>query len=340
LELEGGWYHVTGRGNERKEVFRDDEDRERFLLLLGGLEARYGVEIHGYVLINNHYHLLVRLGRDRGLSAAMQWLAVSYTIWFNRRHGRSGHLFQGRYKAILLEFDRWGAELSRYIHLNPVRVRKYGLDKRTRAAERRGLAEAPVEQTIKARLEKMASYPWSSHPQYAGTGTGHKWLHTGEILSRFDGSRSAYREYVEEAIRGGIPPSPWEELAGGFLLGGEEFQKETGKMLKGDAREQPGLTELTETIGLDGIAAAVAREKGEAWEDFVDRRKDWGRDMALLLARRHTAKTNRELAEWGGGMSDSAVAHAIKRFEQKMEDHPQLREIYARLLQQMSIVKI
>ena len=110
--------------------------------LLGEIEARFGLEVHCYVLMSNHYHLLLRMRRESGLSAGMQWLGVSYAGWFNRRHRRKGHLFEGRFKAILVEFESWGAALSRYIHLNPVRIRRYGLDKKSRAAERVGLKPA------------------------------------------------------------------------------------------------------------------------------------------------------------------------------------------------------
>jgi REP element-mobilizing transposase RayT len=327
---------VSGRGNERKAVFRDDEDRNRFVNLLGGLEARYGVEVHGYVLMGNHYHLLLRLRGESGLSAAMHWLIVSYTVWFNRRHRRSGHLFQGRFKAILVGFDEWGAALSRYVHLNPVRVRKHGLDKRARAADQQGLGEAPTKEAIRARLKVLAAYRWSSYRDYAGSSPGPAWLHTDEMLSRFHGSRNAYRQYVEEAIRADLRESPWEELKAGFILGGEELLERVGRLLKGDAREQPGLNRLTKVAKLEAIAEAVSNEKGEAWDEFVDRRGDWGRDMALLLARSHTALTNRELAQWVGGIDDSAVAQAVKRLRNKMKKAPQLREIFRRLEGKMS----
>ena len=135
LEGPGYWFHVTGRGNARGKLFVGEEDRRRFVNLLSELEARYGLEVHAYVLMINHYHLLLRMSKESGLSAGMQWLNVSYTVWFNRRHQRSGHLFEGRFKAILVEFDARGVELSRYVHLNPVRIRRYGLDKKARAAK-------------------------------------------------------------------------------------------------------------------------------------------------------------------------------------------------------------
>src|SRR5580704_2469249 len=115
VDVVGGWYHVTARGNERRAIFRDDTDRRRFLDLMAEWVERFGLRLHAFVLMDNHYHLLVETPRAN-LSIAMQWLGVSYTVWFNQRHRRAGHLFQGRFKAILLE-ESAAVEISRYLHL-------------------------------------------------------------------------------------------------------------------------------------------------------------------------------------------------------------------------------
>jgi len=236
LEGAGYWFHVTGRGNARGRIFLNDGDRRRFVELLGEIEARCGLEVHCYVLMSNHYHLLLRMKRESGLSAGMQWLGVSYTVWFNRRHRRRGHLFEGRFKAILVEFESWGAELSRYIHLNPVRIRRHGLDKESRAAERAGLGGQATPEIINERLKALRVYPWSSYPNHV-RGKPPSWLHIEAVLSRFchgAQGRSAYQRYVEEAIRSGLAESPLEEVKAGFVLGGEE-------LLEGDDVQQPPL---------------------------------------------------------------------------------------------------
>jgi putative transposase len=110
---------LTARGNERRPIFRDDRDRQRFCELLAELVDR--VRLHAYVLMDNHYHLILEL-RESNLSRAAQWLNLSYSVWFNRRHERSGHLFQGRFKSVIVSPQEWGLALSRYVHLNPVRV--------------------------------------------------------------------------------------------------------------------------------------------------------------------------------------------------------------------------
>jgi putative transposase len=122
IEYLGALYHITSRGNERKAIFLDDEDRERFLEILLDYHTRYGMLLHSYVLIDNHYHLILETPQGN-LLKIMHGINGCYTGYFNRRHGRSGHLFQGRYKGVLVDKDEYLIPLSRYIHLNPVRAK-------------------------------------------------------------------------------------------------------------------------------------------------------------------------------------------------------------------------
>jgi REP element-mobilizing transposase RayT len=124
--LPDAWYHVTSRGNRREAIYRKDTDRRRFLGLVAGLPERFGLEVHAFVLMDNHYHLLVRTA-EANLSEAMRWLHVSYSSRFNWSHRQSGHVFQGRVKAILIEDTRGVVEVARYVHLNPVRVGRWAL---------------------------------------------------------------------------------------------------------------------------------------------------------------------------------------------------------------------
>ena len=127
LEYAGAVYHVTARGDAREEIFADDADRERFLAILGATVLRLGWKCHAYCLMDNHYHLLIETP-TAGLSQGMRQINSTYTQSFNRRHGRVGHVLQGRYKAIIIERDSYLLELSRYIVLNPVRANQSGSD--------------------------------------------------------------------------------------------------------------------------------------------------------------------------------------------------------------------
>jgi len=120
----------------------DERDRRRWLELLGEAVSLFNLVVHGYVLMDNHYHLIVET-REANLSRAMQWLQTSYSMGFNRRRGRVGPLFQGRFKAVVVDPAGWGLELSRYVHLNPVRTARQGLDKRARQADRLGARGRP-----------------------------------------------------------------------------------------------------------------------------------------------------------------------------------------------------
>lgn len=123
VQFPNAWYHVTSRGNERTSTFRDDHDRRKFLEILEESCRLFRVEVHCHVLMSNHFHFLLKTVLAN-LSRFMQRFNTSYTVYFNRRHHRSGHLFQGRYKAILVDADAYLLELSRYIHLNPIRLKK------------------------------------------------------------------------------------------------------------------------------------------------------------------------------------------------------------------------
>ena len=125
VEYADAVYHVTARGNERKPIYRDDADRERYTTTLEQTTERFGVVIHAYCLMPNHYRLLLQTPRAN-LSAAVGWLQTTYSVRFNRRHRRSGHLFQGRFKAHAVEEDTYAQELIKYIHLNPVRPKQKG----------------------------------------------------------------------------------------------------------------------------------------------------------------------------------------------------------------------
>jgi REP element-mobilizing transposase RayT len=170
VQFRNGWYHVTARGSNRQNIYRDERDRLHFLELLGEMSERHTVEVHSYALMDNHYHLLLRTPLAN-LSRAVQWLNTAYGIWWNLRHRRVGHVFQGRFKSVVVESGQWVLECSLYIHLNPVAISVLELSKAKKKAERRGLTVAPVAVRAK-RLEVLRSCPWSSFRALAGYSRG------------------------------------------------------------------------------------------------------------------------------------------------------------------------
>ena len=314
---------MTARGNERRPIFRQDADRQQFLDLLGEAVERFGVVVHGYVLMDNHYHLLVQT-REPNLSRVMQWLGVSYTVWFNRRHRRVGHLFQGRFHAVALEHGA-AVEVSRYLHLNPVRVRTLGLSKAAQPRARLGLGEPASPSLVAERIRRLRHYRWSSYRGYAGWQHGPTWL-TREVVWR---SLSAdlnrrhwpdrYREFVETAVRDGLPESPWEKVQGQVLLGSAEFVARMRKLARGDAREQTGLRKLRAAPTLNTVIATVAAVRGERWEQWRDRHGDWGREAVLWFGRKRCALKLRELGAAVGGLDYRSVSSALRQFAKRLE---------------------
>jgi len=322
MQYAGAWYHVTSRGQERQAIFRDDQDRMHFLELLEATVERYQVRIHGYVLMTNHYHLIVETPAAN-LSRAMQWLNVSYGVWFNRRHVRIGHLMQGRFKAIVLESARWGLELSVYVHLNPVRLAGLGLSKPARKAESAGLAAPPSREMVVRRLEVLRGYAWSSYCAYAGYGKVPLWLERKTLLQRAGKGEETYRKLVEGRLKDGETESPWGELKAGIALGTRAF---ADKLRKGFVigRETEGKRFLRRRFTFDEVRQAVELVKGEKWADFADRHGDSGRALVYKAARAYAGMTMAEIGAECDGADYAAVGIAIRRLECKLKQDKSL----------------
>ncbi len=196
IEFPGALYHITSRGNTQNKIYLNDADRHEFLHLVDQTVRRFDWYCHAYCLMDNHYHLLIETG-TASLSKGMKFLNGTYTQWFNRAHRRVGHVFQGRYKAILVEKESYLLELARYIVLNPVRARM---------------------------VRSAKDWPWSSYRATAGQVAPHAGLTTDWFLCVLGKTRrnaqEAYRTFVAE---GRNQPSPWEKLKNQIYLGSDRF---------------------------------------------------------------------------------------------------------------------
>ena len=328
IERAGSWYHLTARGNERRDIFRDDDDRLKFLALLEAWVERYRLRLHAYVLMNNHYHLLAET-LEANLSQAMQWLNVSYSVWFNQRHRRVGHLLQGRFKGIVVDGERWGLELSRYLHLNPVRQQRYALDRKSRQRDRAGVGGQVRAGQWAERVAALRQYRWSSYRGYIGLEKAPAWLVSQELLRRVKGGKQgrkrSYQQYVEEALREGVI-APWNQLQGQAILGDREFVDRLEGELQGDGREQPSLRQLARRPSWEEVVAVVEELKGEKWEAFCDRRGDWGRDVVLHLGRVQGGLRLRQLGE-KAGLDYASTAGALRRLKERSGWDKQLARI-------------
>lgn len=340
IQCPDGRYHVTARGNERREIYWDDADRFHFLEVLSQLGQRFGARVHAYVLMDNHYHLLLETP-EPNLSRVMQWCNVSYSVWFNLRHRRSGHLLQGRFGADLVQDDAGWQEVARYVHLNPVRVGRLGLGKSARAASGAGPIAAPSAEVVAERLQVLREYRWSSYPGYAGYGPPLDWVWQ-EPLARLCGGntveqrRIAFRQYTEGPARQGVLEAPWRRRVGGVVLGSAEFAEQLRQQAHGNPREQKPLRAPTRAASWEQIVAALEQLKRESWNQFAERHGDWGRDAALWLGRRAGRLPLAQLGGLVGDLDYAVVSKAIARFEQRLQADPQLREQLKRVELQLS----
>jgi putative transposase len=327
VDDEGGWYHTTCRGINKAPIWKEDADRLHFLGLLEAMVERFHVRVHAYVLMTNHYHLLLETPHANA-SRAMQWLNVSYSVWYNRKRNRCGPLFQGRFKSVLVDQEGvWALEASVYIHLNPVRLARHGAGKREQTAARAGLGGGPTDEQVRAQLAELRAFAWSSYPAYAGWAPKPRWLTCEELWKRAVWGKkepqAAYREWVEDRITQGEPVEMDGRVTAGLVFGGTAFLEKVRGWLKGreirGESEKPQVRALRRWVPFETIKAAVERVHGERWAAFKDRRGDWGRDVALVLAHRLGGMTYPELARVVG-MKSQAVAAAIRLMGIKLAD--------------------
>ncbi len=272
--------------------------------MIGYLESateRYGAYIHCFCLMTNHYHLLLETPKGN-LRQILHHVNTSYTNYFNVKMGRAGHLFQGRYRAILVDKDRYALELSRYIHLNPVRAH-----------------------TVKDPL----LYPWSSFKDYAGERKGWDWVKTKWILGQISGNekraRKGYRKSIGEVI-GRAMKSPLEQVVGSAILGSEEFvewvrEKWVGK--RAYHRDIPSLRQLSKWPEL----SLIEREA----ESVFGKGADESRRVALYISHCLSGRSLGEIGRHFGGIGPSGVSQNTWRLEERLKADTKLLEKINRL---------
>jgi REP element-mobilizing transposase RayT len=232
--MKGALHHVMVRGLERRDIFFSDKDRGDLVRRLSDIAPKTGTVIYAWSLLSNHFHLLLRTGRE-SLSRAMRRILTGYAVSFNRRHKRIGHLFQNRYKSILVEEEPYFLQLVRYIHLNPLRV---------------GLVK---------ELSELESWPWSGHAALLGK-REYDWQNTEFVLSQFAGRVGEARRRYRDFVRGGISEGHRQDLTGGGLIrslgrGGASIG------LAGRGREQWAFDERV--LGSSEFVSEVLKEAGE-----------------------------------------------------------------------------
>ncbi len=289
IEFSGAYYHIMARGNEQREIFRHAVDYTEFLRLLGLAGRRHGFSFHAYALMPNHYHLLVETTRGE-LSRGMHTINGLYSQFFNSRYQRVGHLFQGRFKALLIDKNSYWLAVGRYIHQNPVRA---------------GLAREPWD------------YPWSSCSQMMGLAQQLPWLQVRQTLEFFSGAPDPHSEY-RRFLQAQVEVSPWDKAVGQTILGSETFvmaMRQKALALLEPRRDFAYQEALRPRPKPEAVLIAVEGYFAKHLGPAQRRRKNPPEKMAALHLLRETAGLG--ISEIGQrfAMSPDAVSHALKRFK-------------------------
>lgn len=296
IEFQGALYHVIVRGNQRRRIFLTPDDYEDYLSRLWTYHEKFRFVLYAYCLMPNHIHLLIETG-DAPLSKIMQAVQFSYTQSFNRRHRKVGHLFQGRYKAILCQKDEYLLELICYIHLNAVRAKL---------------------------VKNPKSYRWSSHRAILGLEKNVR-CDVDAVLKQFGGGRKSarrsYESFVLDAIGAGHEAA-YYNVRDGRILGEEEY---AGKIL--DREIEKGYSFHYE-VSIRDIAAAVGREWDIPLSVMLSPRRErkgsFGREIVIYLARTVAGTTLKELGRFFS-KKESAMSNRLRAIELRLEADKHLK---------------
>ena len=308
IEYEGAFYHIAARGNERKKIFLSRADYEKFLANLKDAAARFSVVVHCYVLMGNHYHLIIETPKAN-LSSFMHAIQSGYTTYFNRKRSRSGHLFQGRFKSILVDRDAYLLELSRYIHLNPVRAH---------------MTDTP------------GTYPFSSYPAFIDP--QHETFIFRDLILTMSHGPEGYRHFVESVLPEELE-SPSKDVYGGMILGRKSFIREVVQRLKDTERKEVShrRTLRASTADLDDIVALVGVHFKLPKETVLT--SSPYRNYAVYLARKHTALSNPEIGAYFGNVTFSAVTKIVGRLAARMKEDRKVRREVEKLEKEFPSVR-
>jgi len=315
IEYKGALYHLMSRGNDGQHIYLNDADRNLFLETISKMSERFKMDIFAYVLMSNHYHLLVRTNHAN-LKKAMQWFGTTYTRRFNNRNSKSGHLFQGRYKSVLVQNNAYITQLSCYIHRNPLRA---------------GI------------VSRLIDYKWSSYPIYAYAKKGPDWLSTQVIWSYFKGSNKhkQYREkvqkYAEEEKR------LLEDFHHGMILGAKKFVNRIRKQFLPDIphNDLPQQKQLAKDIKLDDLLNKIAKIVQLDIDKCVQAKRLHGtdkhkRDLIVYFLWNKGLVTNEKIGQLFN-VSCSAISHSVKIFKEKINNDKKVKNEFEKFNSQFRL---
>ena len=310
IQYSGAVYHVTCRGNERKEIFKDDRDRKRFLEILAYSSKIYNIKIFSYMLMENHFHLLIETPLGN-LGEFMRHFNITYTGYYNRRHNRTGHLYQGRYKSILVDKESYLSVLSRYIHLNPVRIK------------------VMEQKTDEEKIQHLRNYTWSSLPGYINKGEREQFVDYAMVLEEYGGDndrgRLAYKKRIYDDISEKLEIR--DKVIGQSIIGGEKFIRWVKEELlkRQKDRECPSLREIQKYRAKEIIIEAIEKESGKGLEE-IKREKGNIRQIVMDILYRIGGLKGVDIGELMG-VDYSTVSQGRKRLREKIEKDSKLKQL-------------
>jgi len=330
IQYPGAYYHVTSRGNARQDIYRDNRDYDRFLNILAESLDIFNVSLLAYVCMTNHFHLFLTTP-EANLAEFMRHFNITYTSAFNRRHNRAGHLYQGRYKSFLVDADNYLKEVSRYIHLNPVRIKKH------------------ARNSVEEKIRLLEQHRYSSFGGYVRLNNRTDFINYQKILDCFGGDTSEGRKKYRRFVYNGLT----EELEGvpdlvnkNGIIGDSGFvehirhtylKKHSGK----SHREQPQLKAARNYWVPEDLIKNVSQILGRD-EDEICRRGKNSKDRAILMEflYRFCDITQAEVGRLVGGIDYSAVSVARKRLRLQMESNAVLKQQFEDIADKLSRLKI
>jgi len=313
IKYKNALYHITSRGNERRNIFADDPDRDFFLKTLKESLNTYNVILYSYVLMSNHFHLLLETPLAN-LSEFMRQFNITYTSYYNRKYNRVGHLYQGRYKSILVQKDNYLHILSRYIHLNPVRVVK--------------MENVPLSEKEKY----LRHFKWSSLKGYINKNNPQSFVDYQTILLEYGGDNPKGRNNYWQALQSDISSKLEikKQIIGNSILGNKQFVQEIEeKYLLKKEKEIPSVRKIHSYCTKDKVIEIACREIGKTWEQLKSTPNSH-RQILMEMLYRYTGLNNREIGELMA-LDYSTVSVGRRRLRGKLFNDSELRDLVRRI---------
>jgi REP element-mobilizing transposase RayT len=322
IKYKGALYHITSRGNERRNIFRYDQDRKFFIQTLKESLNIYGVILYSYVLMSNHFHFLLETPLAN-LSEFMRQFNITYTSYYNRRYNRVGHLYQGRYKGILIQKEGYLNILTRYIHLNPVRVEK-------------------MQNTSLLEKEKyLKQFKWSSLKGYLNEDNIESFVDYKTVLAEYGGDNQKGRQLYWQTLQSDLSQKIEikRKIVGDSILGNDSFVKKVKeKYLWKDEKEIPSIRKINSYCSKDKVIQIVCKEIGKDF-DYIKSHKGANRQILMEMLYRYAGLKGREIGKLIG-LDYSTVSVGRKRLREKMFSNNSVQNLVRRIEDSLSIIKI